>query len=58
MTKKNAPTKYSVHLAVWEYARPEILRLVTIGVPLLYCGLLITLFVIDCARILVDLICG
>lgn len=58
MTKKKSHTEHSVRLAIWEYARPEVLRLTLIGVPMLYCGALIVLFTIDCARTLIHLICG
>lgn len=58
MTKKKSHTEHSVQLAIWQYFRREMLRLALIGIPLLYCGLLIVLFVIDCARALIHLICG
>lgn len=47
MTKKKSHTEHSVQLAIWQYFRREMLRLALIGIPLLYCGLLIVLFVID-----------
>ncbi len=34
------------------------LRLALIGVPLLYCGVLIALFAIDCVRALIHFIYG
>ena len=57
-TKKKSHTEHSVQLAIRQYFRREMLRLALIGIPLLYCGLLIVLFAIDCVRALIHLICG
>lgn len=58
MTKKKSHTEHSVQLAIRQYFRREMLLLALIGVPMLYCGVLIFLFAIDCVRPLIHLICG
>lgn len=58
MTKKKSYTEHSVQLAIQQYFRREMLRLALIGVPLLYCGVLIALFAIDCVRALIHFIYG